>query len=140
MFPDLPYHAGQIIPTYVMLTFIPFTVVAGVRYSPKRWGWKIPYYWVIVHLALISELLMLYYTRIISFLHGWDLWDSYTLWWIFYLLFEWIGGKMVPASKRKPLHTAQLRFGRWGWIIVHFILISTIFVFGMYTGKELWGH
>lgn len=55
-FPDRPLHGHLIVPAFVMFTFIPFTVVAGVRYSPKIWSWKIPFYWVLVHLAIVSEM------------------------------------------------------------------------------------
>ncbi|MDQ1913268.1 CBO0543 family protein [Paenibacillus sp. GD4] len=79
-FPDRPLHGHLIVPAFVMFTFIPFTVVAGVRYSPKIWSWKIPFYWVLVHLAIVSEMLLIQYTNIFTFTFGWDLWDSYTLW------------------------------------------------------------
>ena len=72
----------------------------GVRYSPEKWGWKIPFYWGIVHLGVLGEVI-LKGTSIFRFEPEWDLWDSYTLWWIYYLLFELIGGKVIPKPPKK---------------------------------------
>ena len=68
---------------------------------------------------------------------NWDAWDSYTWWWIYLLLFEWIGGKIVPPPSRKPIQSKPFRYGRWGWVVFHFIVITTIFLAGVYTGWNL---
>jgi uncharacterized membrane protein YhaH (DUF805 family) len=62
---------------------------------------------------------------------------SYTWWWIFLLVFEWVGGIIVPAESRKPLDQELLRYGKIGWFILHFLLISTIFIAGVYAGSTL---
>ncbi|MBB3111761.1 hypothetical protein FHS18_003829 [Paenibacillus phyllosphaerae] len=138
-FPDRPFHGQVIIPLMVMFTWVPYTVVAGIRYSPVKWGWKIPFYWAMVHIAVVSEIALLENTRIFRLTFGWDLWDSYTWWWLFYVFFEWIGGRIVRSSDRKPIRGIQFRYGRWGWLVFHFIVISTVFVYGMYVGKTVWG-
>lgn len=43
------------IPLTLLLTMFPFYVLFGVRYSPKTWGWKIPFYWTLVHIGVFSE-------------------------------------------------------------------------------------
>ncbi|HZG55344.1 CBO0543 family protein [Paenibacillus sp.] len=137
-FPHNPPTGWSPIPLLPMATFLPFTVVFNVRYSPSRWAWKIPYYWGVVHLAIVSEILLLEFTNIFRLERGWDLWDSYSLWWAYYLVFEWLGERIVPAKDRAPIPVEAFRYGRWAWIVFHAIVISTIFIFGMYAGKLLW--
>lgn len=138
-FPHNPLDDGLLLPLLPMVTFIPFTVIVGVRFSPDPWVWKIPFYWAIVHLAVLAEILLLSFTKMFRFKFGWDLWDSYTLWWLYFLFFEWVGGKIVPPAIRKPMPHELFRFGRNGWLVFHLTVISTVFIFGMYAGKSIWG-
>ncbi|UCZ53933.1 hypothetical protein LGQ02_03880 [Bacillus shivajii] len=117
----------------VTITF-PLLVLVGVRYSPKPWPWKIPFYWTIIHVGIFLETIMLTGTRLIEYQFKWDLWDSYTWWWIYFLIFEWIGGMIVPEHLRKPLQIRHLTYGKIGWFLIHFILIITIFLGGYYLG------
>ncbi|WP_350330897.1 CBO0543 family protein [Geobacillus stearothermophilus] len=48
------------IPIIEMFTVIPFYVLFGVRYSPSKWGWKIPFYWGMVHIAMLLEIFVLF--------------------------------------------------------------------------------
>ncbi|GLH65419.1 CBO0543 family protein [Parageobacillus sp. G301] len=126
------------IPIIEMFTVIPFYVLFGVRYSPSKWGWKIPFYWGMVHIAMLLEIFVLFPpVKIMDYKENWDAWDSYTWWWIYLLLFEWIGGKIVPTHSRKPIQSKSFRYGRWGWVVFHFIVITTIFLAGVYTGWNL---
>ena len=80
------------IPIIEMATVLPFLVMFGIRYSPVKWAWKIPFYWALVHLIMLQETLFLSKPiHLIQYEFEWDFWDSYTWWWIFLLLFEWIG-------------------------------------------------
>ncbi|WP_100406963.1 CBO0543 family protein [Bacillus solitudinis] len=121
-------------PITAVTTSFPLLVLIGVRYSPKIWAWKIPFYWVIIHIGMFFETLVLKNTRIIEYNFKWDFWDSYTWWWIYLLLFEWLGGKIVPDHLRKPLNIQHLHYGKVGWFIIHFVLIVTIFLGGYYVG------
>ncbi|WP_078544441.1 CBO0543 family protein [Litchfieldia alkalitelluris] len=125
-FENMPYTA-------ISLSF-PIYVLILVRYSPKRWPWKIPFYWAFINLGLLSEYYALHYTSIIKYGFEWDTWDSYTWWWIYFLLFEWIGGQLIPDKDRKPLHIKHLHYGKLGWGLIHLILITTIFLAGYYVG------
>jgi hypothetical protein len=125
------------IPFTAILTVFPFYVLLGVRYSPKLWSWKIPFYWVLVHIGMFAETWAESHTQLIKYLSPWDVWDSYTWWWIYLLVFEWLGGLIIPPEKRKPLNHELLRSGTIGWFILHFILIATIFLAGVYTGMYL---
>ena len=126
------------IPLVEMFTTIPFYVLLGIRYSPVKWIWKIPFYWGLVHIAMFLEVLVLFEPiNIIEYKPEWDVWDSYTWWWIYLLLAEWIGGKIVPDQSRKPINSELFRYGRWGWIIFHFIVITTIFLAGFYAGWQM---
>ncbi|HEX9058954.1 MAG TPA: CBO0543 family protein [Clostridia bacterium] len=125
------------IPFTVILTVFPFYVLLGVRYSPKPWPWKIPFYWVMVHLGMLLETLAENRTQLLKYNIRWDVWDSYTWWWIFLLVFEWVGGLIVTDDIRKPIDQEILRFGRIGWFILHFILISTVFLAGVYMGFSI---
>lgn len=128
------------IPIIEMFTVIPFYVLLGIRYSPVKWGWKIPFYWGMVHIAMLLEILVLFEpVKILNYEEKWDVWDSYTWWWIYLLLLEWIGGKIVPAHSRKPIQTKSFRYGRWAWIVFHFIVIVTIFLAGVYAGWKIKG-
>jgi hypothetical protein len=102
-----------------------------------KWMWKIPYYWAIVHLVTFIETFILEYTNLIRYEEHWGLWTSYTWWWIFLLIFEWIGELIIPEHLRKPLAVEHLHFGKLGWAAIHIILIVTIFLAGFYLGKSM---
>ncbi len=124
-------------PVSLILTMFPACIVFSVRYSPKSWAHKIPFYWVLVHLGVLIEGWAEEQTQLIKYNDTWDLWASYTWWWIFLLVFEWVGGMIVPAESRRPLDQELLKYGKIGWFIIHFILIGTIFIAGVYTGYTL---
>lgn len=130
LFPKL-----SIMPFETVLTVFPFYVLLGVRYSPKEWPWKIPFYWVLVHTGMLFETLVLNFTQLIQYDFKWDFWDSYTWWWIFLIGFEIVGGIIIPEESRSPIDSEIFRFGRIGWFILHFIFIITIFLGGFYLGK-----
>ncbi|WP_335547804.1 CBO0543 family protein [Neobacillus drentensis] len=132
-FPDKILHNHFLIPYKLVSTLFPFITLFGIRYSPKQWIWKIPFYWAIVHLGVLGEVI-LKSTTVFTFEPEWDLWDSYTLWWLNYLLFELLGGKIVPEHLRKPINGEFFRYGKWAWIVFHIIVISTIFLAGVYVG------
>ena len=113
---------------------IAFLVLLGVRYSPVRLVFKIPFYWVMVHLAMTSELIIHHQTNIIEYQFAWNMLNSYFLWWLFLLFLEWIGGKIVPAKSRRPIRESAFRYGGWAFIALHLILISTFFLGGYYLG------
>ncbi|ALC91226.1 hypothetical protein AM500_16535 [Bacillus sp. FJAT-18017] len=135
-FPYIPFHGGLIMPVGIVATVFPFIVLIGVRFAPDKWAWRIPFYWAVVHLGVLGEVI-LKYTAIFKFNSAWDLWDSYTIWWIYLLLFDILGRKIVPLDSRKPIPDSTFRYGNWGWIIIHVILIATIFLAGVYTGMTL---
>jgi len=120
------------IPFTVILTIFPTYVLLGVRYSPKSWSWKIPFYWALVHIGMFSEAWVEHSTKLIKYNPPWDTWDSYTWWWIYLLVFEWVGGLIVSQEFRKPIDQELLMYGKVGWFILHFILICTIFLAGVY--------
>lgn len=136
-FPFRLFPSISKIPFTAILTLFPLYVLIGVRYSPKSWHWKIPFYWVMVHIGVFAEAFAENRTQLIKYNSPWDIWDSYTWWWIFLLVFEWVGGLIVPQNLRKPIDQELLKCGKLGWFILHFILISTIFIAGVYTGKTL---
>jgi hypothetical protein len=121
-------------PVTLILTMFPLYVMFGVRYSPSKWAYKIPFYWVLVHIGMLGEVLSQNLTQVIKYEQFWDTWDSYTWWWIFLLLFELVGGALVSQEYRKPIDENLLRYGKIGWYIIHLILISTIFLAGFYMG------
>ena len=77
------------------------------------------------------------YTNIIKYEPSWDLWDSYSAWWIFLLLFEWIGGKVIPASARAPISEEAFAFGGWAWFLFHGIVLLTTFGAGVLVGVDV---
>jgi hypothetical protein len=132
-FPNNVLHGEFLIPYGLVSTVLPFLALFGIRFSPEKWVWKIPFYWGIVHLGVLGEVI-LKHTSIFKFEPEWDLWDSYTLWWLYYLLFELLGGKMIPDHLRKPINSILFRYGNWAWLVLHIIVISTIFLAGVYVG------
>lgn len=138
-FYSFPYRLFNIsvMPFDAILTIFPFYVLLGVRYSPKLWAFKIPFYWAIVHLGMLEETLAKINTRLITYNFEWDFWDSYTWWWIYFLIFDWIGGLIVTEQYRKPINGESFRYGKWAWIIFHFILITTMFLGGYYLGRTV---
>lgn len=136
-FPYRLFPSISKIPFTAILTIFPFYVLLGVRYSPRSWPSKIPFYWVMVHLGMLAEVWAETRTQLIKYGSLWDVWDSYTWWWIYLLMFEWIGGLIIPQSLRKPINHDTLMYGKIGWFISHFILISTIFLAGFYAGRVI---
>ncbi len=133
-FPYLIFPGISNMPIETISVFFPFLVIFSVRYSPREWVHKIGFYWVIVHLGMTAETLANQFTDTIRYNWAWDFWDSYTWWWIYLLLYEFIGGLIVRDEARKPLAAADLRQGSWGYYLLHFILITTIFAGGLYLG------
>lgn len=126
----------SIMPFTLVLTLFPFYVMFGVRYSPAKWPYKIPFYWVLVHFGMTCEAVVQNYTSVIKYNKFWDTWDSYTWWWIFLLIFQLVGDVLVSDEYKKPIDESLLRYGKIGWYIIHFILITTIFLAGFYLGKQ----
>ncbi|MTI79563.1 MAG: hypothetical protein FH758_01580 [Firmicutes bacterium] len=124
----------SIMPFETILTIFPFYVILGVRYSPQSWAYKIPFYWAVVHVGMLTETLVLNFTKLISYDYKWDFWDSYTWWWIFLLAFDYVGGLIVPENLRKPILKESFYYGKWAWLILHLIVIITIFLGGYYLG------
>ena len=60
------------IPFTAILTIFPTYVLLGVRYSPKSWSWKIPFYWAIVHIGMFSEAWAQHSTQLIKYNLPWD--------------------------------------------------------------------
>ena len=56
-FYDFPSHMriGLSMPHFTLLIFFSLVAMLGVRYSPRRWSWKLPFYMTIVHLGMIAE-------------------------------------------------------------------------------------
>ncbi|KGP72797.1 CBO0543 family protein [Pontibacillus yanchengensis] len=133
-FPVVPFHLGIKMPVSAILTAFPYYVLLGVRYSPKRWAWKIPFYMGMVNLGILVEKLLEEYTEIIEYTTYWDTFDSYAVWWVYLLVFEYIGGRLIPQEDRKPIHVKSLWYGRWAWFVLHFIFLVTIFLAGVYVG------
>ncbi len=136
-FPFRLFPSLSPIPVYLIITFFPLYVLGGVCYSPTQWRWKLPFYWVLVHLGVTAELLIEKNSDIIAYTSNWGIWDSYVWWWLYLLIFEWAGGLVVKPENRRPLDIEQLKFGKIGWFIYHFILIATIFLAGVFAGSTL---
>jgi len=130
---ELPQYSPM--PFIAVTVAFPALVMFGVRYSPRRWPWKIPFYWGIVHLGVLAEVFALQATKLIRYQVKWDTWDSYTWWWLYLLLFEWIGGRIVAPEHRRPIAAKSFQYGRWAWATFHFIVIITIFLAGYYLGS-----
>jgi hypothetical protein len=136
-FPYLLFPKVSKIPYTIMLSVFPFFVLVGVKYSPRTWAAKIPFYWTLVHIGVFSEVWSETQTQLIRYGPFWHVWESYTWWWIYLLVFEWVGGLIVPQASRTPIDQEFLKYGKLGWFISHLILIISIFLAGVYTGKVL---
>lgn len=120
-----------------ILTAFSFYILLGIRYSPTKWLYKVPYYGMIINPGVFAEFLMERHTQLIKYQPSWDLWDSYTVWWIYFLLFEWLGGKVVPAAARAPIPQEAFAYGRWAWFLFHFIVMLVTFGAGVLAGMNL---
>nr|WP_305809539.1 CBO0543 family protein [Pelosinus sp. UFO1] len=125
------------IPLIAILAAFSYYVILGVRYSPVNWAYKIAFYGVIVNTGMFLETVLKNMTNLIRYDFEWDFWGSYTTWWIFFILMEWIGGKIIPPHLRKPLNTDAFRFGHWFWFVIHIVAIFTIFLAGLYLGLQI---
>lgn len=134
-YPHLLFPKISIMPFSAITFSFPIMVLIAVRYSPEKWAYKIPFYWPLIHFGLLGEIYAVLQTDIIEYGELWNLWTSYTWWWIYFLIFEWIGGELIPKSDRRPITIPQFSYGKIGWGIIHFILIVTIFLAGYYLGS-----
>lgn len=134
-YPSRLFGQVSIMPLESLLIAIPFLVLLGVRYSPLRWLYKIPFYLGIVQLAMAAELLIHHNTNIIEYGFMWNFINSYFLWWTYLILFEWIGSKILPSASRYPLKEESFHYGNWAFIALHIILLFTIFLGGYYLGR-----
>ncbi|WP_371376901.1 CBO0543 family protein [Sporomusa aerivorans] len=125
------------IPLVAILTAFSFYVVFGVRYSPVSWVHKIMFYGVLINTGVFIETVLQNTTRLIHYDFEWDLWDSYTTWWAFFILMEWLGGKIIPQHLRAPLSTESFRFDNWFWFVIHLVAVFTIFLAGLYLGLQI---
>jgi hypothetical protein len=135
-FPYRLFAKLSIMPFETVLTLFPFFVIFGVCYSPVSWAYKLPFYWVIVHLGMLGETLAQNLTDLISYDYQWDFWDSYTWWWLYLLIFDYIGGLIVPKQLKSPVATENFRYGNWFFFVLHFVVILTIFLGGYYLGLQ----
>jgi len=122
------------IPIVSITTAFSFYVLVAVHYSPIRWPYKIAFYGVIVNIGVLLETIFKNTTDLIRYDYEWDFWDSYTSWWAFFILMEWIGGKIISTNLRKPLKEEAFRFGNWFFFIIHFVGTFTVFLAGLYLG------
>lgn len=122
-------------PITAILTAFPYYVLLGVRYSPKPWVWKLPFYWAFVHVGVLLETYAVEATQLIEYNYQWDFWNTYTWWWIYLLGFEWVAGTFIPDRLRKPLDFTVLNYAKTGWFVLHFIFILTVFLGGYYLGR-----
>jgi hypothetical protein len=132
-FPYRLFPSAFRFPILTLLTIFPAYSAAAVRYSPRRWIWKIPFYMTLVHLVTLMEAIAEEYTDIIRYGPRWNLWESYALWWAFLLAFEWLGGFIVSQEYRRPVRPESLRSGRPGWYVVHIVFMATIYLAGIYA-------
>jgi len=91
----------------------------------------------LVHIGMTGEVLAENYTKVIEYIRYWDTWDSYIWWWLFALVFEWVGGLIVPSGDRSPIPEEHFKYGSLGWYLIHFIFILTIFLAGVFLGIKL---
>ncbi len=136
-FPHLLFPRLLPFPFESILTAFSCYILLGIRYSPTKWLYKVPFYGIIINPGVFAEFLLERHTQIIKYQPSWDLWDSYTAWWIYLLLFEWIGGKVVPPESRAPIPREAFAYGRWAWFLFHFIVLLTTFGAGVLAGMDV---
>lgn len=136
-YPYLLFPAISPMPVFEILTFFPCYILIGVRYSPRQISYKIAFYMTMVHFGVFVEVVLHTYTKIIKYTKFWDTWDSYTWWWIYLLIFDWVGGMIVSEENKKPISEDFLKYGKLGWFITHFIFVGTIFLGGLLLGIRI---
>ncbi|QOR68071.1 hypothetical protein IM538_08050 [Cytobacillus suaedae] len=127
----------SLMPITAITTVFPFIVITAVCFSPKEWKWKIPFYWTIVHAGMSFEIWAIRNTTIIEFLNKWDAGNSYASWWIYLLIFQVIGERIIPEKDTYPINSEKFRFTNIFWIISHVILIGSFYYFGYHTGAKM---
>ncbi|TCN27071.1 hypothetical protein [Mesobacillus foraminis] len=101
-----------------------FLALFLVRYRPKRRTF--PFFFMTLTFIFTLEVLLKEYAGIINFKNGWDYWDSYSLYWVFSRLFDWIGEGVVPAKHRSPIRSETA--GYWSL----FLLSAIYFAIGVF--------
>jgi hypothetical protein len=81
---------------------------------------------MILTVIFTIEVVLKEYAGIIAFKNGWDYWDSYSLYWVFSRLFDWIGESTVPPKHRSPVQSDKAGY----WIL--FILTGIYFISGIF--------
>jgi hypothetical protein len=112
---------GQVLPA-VAISFS-LLVLITIRYRPKNHTF--PFFFMTVTIIFSIEVLLKEYMGFIKFRNGWDFWDSYSLYWIYVRLFNYIGDQLVLRKYRMPIYTKTKIY--WGI----FILTVVYAVFGL---------
>ncbi|WP_442598773.1 hypothetical protein [Neobacillus sp. D3-1R] len=99
-------------------------VLITIRFKPKRHTF--PFFFMMITSIFTIEVLLKEYWGFIKFRNGWDFWDSYSLYWVYVRLFNYIGDRLVPRQYRMPIYTKSNIY--WGL----FILIVIYALFGVF--------
>ncbi|MDL4840437.1 hypothetical protein [Aquibacillus rhizosphaerae] len=98
-----------------------FLVLFLIYFKPTKHTF--PYFFMIINITFVFEIL-LKHIGFITYKNGWDLWDSYTLYWIYVRIFVFLGEKMVADENRQPLNTVN----KWYWPSFFVIIFLTVLV------------
>ncbi|WP_160725823.1 hypothetical protein [Bacillus sp. USDA818B3_A] len=119
------------LPAVLPVVAISFSFLALfiIRYRPR--DKTFPFFFITLTLVFTIEVFLKDYAGFIRFKNGWDYWDSYSLYWVFARLFNYVGVYLVPYHFRHPVKSDTKTY--WGL----FFLMVVYSVFGVYLLNQI---
>jgi hypothetical protein len=114
-----------VFPLYYVLPAVVFSfgllVLFTIHFKTKKFTF--PFFFMTINLVFCFEI-FLQYIGFIKFRNGWDFWDSYSLYWIYVRLFNFIGDYLIPIKYRNPIKTNVKAY----WIFFVLTVVLTIVI------------
>jgi hypothetical protein len=98
-------------------------VLFTIHFKPEKFTF--PFFFITINWVFGVEII-LEYIGFITFRNGWDFWDSYSLYWIYVRLFNFIGDYLIPIKYRNPIQTNVKAY--WIFFVLTVILSIVILV------------
>ncbi|WP_078544979.1 hypothetical protein [Litchfieldia alkalitelluris] len=117
-----------VLPIYLILLPVicsfGFLILFLIKYRPTKYTF--PFYFSVLTFILGCEIFLKDVVGFIVFRNGWDLWDSYSFYWVYVRIFDFIGERVISEKWRKPVPYDK----RMYWIIFLVMIVISFVILG----------